>query len=134
MNAVKLHTLRVSDMCKDVDVRGASTPPERCAGPSTHLNQVIELKHHSSDLLRHIYKQNDGDDAYLFVPKLTENLLHYRVKMLAEVEKDVTSIKGCLWGLDKRYHVSMLGGASSAAVHYPASCVTIKCTPGDVQY
>jgi hypothetical protein len=78
------------------------------ANPTSHLNEVAELKKHSSDLLCYVYKHNDGDNMYLSVPKSPYDLAHSRTRMLAEVEEDVTYMRGYLCGLEATRHVSVL--------------------------
>ena len=71
------------------------------------ISAMGELKKHSSDLLNYIYNEKNGDPAYVARPKSPGDLKYNWLRMLQEVEEDVTAMRGYLCGLRSDYHVCL---------------------------
>ena len=69
------------------------------------ISAMAELKKHSTDLLNYMYSKEDGNTAYVCEPKLPAALGYNWLRMLLEVEEDITAMRGYLCGLPLDYHV-----------------------------
>lgn len=83
-----------------------------------HVNEVVELKKHSAELLRYIYGQNDGDNTYLSTPKSPQDLAYLRIEMLEGVELDVAFMKRYLSKLGSGYHLSTPDGETHTGLRW----------------